>query len=578
MVAARPLTGLTSKNFPSLENPTTLTTNWIGMALTIGVRTYASRADLAALCADQNFLDALRTELGRITNDGERQQARDRGKIKLKKWVTKDQKYSIPWGAKAQGKSFPSHQAAVKWLLYKTQKTFANNQQRESRLAEEVHANEKIREHVFTFLRGPLAAWWRRVPNKEKGDIGGKTGRYSHFYSKLFCNRTIAEGFAYFGVGGAGVFSKTVTVQNLSISEAAAFISDVAMASKNECNIRGRHMGGLDNLRINLTELDKKTRDALDEAFMRLESDRVAGIFENNRHREYLHQKAENLRILEDLRRGDPRIYAHNVKLVFDNYVKLIAESLESDKLLVTVNQSNKQFVDMGTQLRLLAGQCLTPELQLKFLQKASIETYLNRGRTGENAVAGLKARLQPQLDADRNKSPALLKAENPALYKIVKTEGEDRLKRMFHNVDPDHEWTKFMINHDAVVGAGPSGTTSFTLGLVEMACEGEGPRTTQMATYAIAMALFSFWQRKKKLLKYQSAVHTWNEVCAALDHHRGANEVQRTRDQFLQVSDTGKLDDDNGCNLYAYPISFNNRNGLPDYDTGGTTFDALFG
>ena len=547
------------------------------MALTIGLRTYASRADLAALCADQHFLDALRTELERIANEGERQRARERGKTKLRKWVTKDQKYTIPWGAKAQGKVFPSYQAAVKWLLYKTQKTFANTQQRESRLAEEVHANERIREHVFNFLRGPLAAWWGRLPDQQKRIIGRKTGRYSHFYSKLFCNRTIAEGFAYFGVGGAGVFSKTVTVQNLSISEAAAFISDVALASKNECNIKGRPMKGLDNLRINLTELDQKTRDALDTAFNRLESDRVAGIFENNRHREYLHEKAENLRILEGLRRGDPRIYAHNVKLVFDNYVELIAESLESDKLLVTVDESNKQFVDMGTQLSLLAKQCLTPELRLKFLQKASIETYLIRGRTGENAVAGLKARLQPQLDADSNKTPALLKAESEKLYEKVKSVGERDLNRMFHNVDPDHEWTKFMINHDAVVGAGPSGTTSFTLGLVEMACEGEGPGTTQMATYAIAMALFSFWQRKKKLLKYQSAVHTWNEVCAALDHHRGANGVIRTRDQFLQVSDTGKLDDDNGCNLYAYPISFNNRDGRPDYDTGGTTWDALF-
>lgn len=270
--------------------------------------------------------------------------------------------------------------------------------------------------------------------------------------------------------------------------------------------------------------------------------------------------------------------YDQAINTLFEDCVRVIEENVANDKYLATVEPLNVRLVRTGTDFTRLADRCKTTASRLEFLRRPAIDQYLTEGRQGANAVAGLKARLQPQLDFDSNKTPDLLRAENPALYDKVRNLGEGRVRRMEYNVDPDHEWTKFMINHDAVVGAGPSGTTSFTLGLVEKACEGESFGTTQMAAYAVAMALFSFWQRKKRLLKYQSAVHTWNEVCAALDHHRGANEVQRTRDGFLQVSDTGKLDDENGCDLYAYPNSFNNLDGRPDYGAGGTTWADLMG
>lgn len=543
------------------------------MALTIGVRRYSSSADLRALCADPHFLRVLHDALGRIRNDGERQRAEARGRAKLKKWVTKDTKYLIPFGAKGQGKSFPSYETAVTWLLYKTQKTFADNQQLESRLAEEVHGNAKIRRLIFEFLRGPLAAWWRGLNANLRGTIGGKTGRYAHFYSKLFCNRTIKEGFEYFGVGSAGLFSKTVTEANLSISEAAAFISDVALASKKECRIAGRHMGGIDNLRYNLTEVDQKTRHALDAAFNVL-SDAGAGIFAENRYQDLIPAIKDFLSVLERLRRTPQ--YNDAVATLFQQIVGVIRENVENDDYLVTVAPQNLKILNEGRILSREAGACRTAEQQLAFIGKAAVDNYLTSPRQGAETVAELKGNLQQQLAADSNKTPDLLKGQYPELYKKVRQLGENNARRMEYNVDPDHEWTKFMINHDAVVGAGPSGTTSFTLGLVELACVTSTTENQRMAAYSVAMALFSFWQRKKKLLKYQSTVHTWNEVCAALDHHRGAN--YRVRDQFLEVSDTGKLNDDAGCDLYRYPRSFNNVDGRPEYGAAGTTFADLFG
>ena len=95
------------------------------MALIIGLNRYSSNADLRRLCADEHFLRVLRNALQRI-KEGEREQVEARGKAKLKKWVTKDAKYAIPIGAKGQGKSFPSYETAVAWLLYKTEKSFAD--------------------------------------------------------------------------------------------------------------------------------------------------------------------------------------------------------------------------------------------------------------------------------------------------------------------------------------------------------------------------------------------------------------------------------------------------------------------
>lgn len=548
------------------------------MALTIGLRKYGSSADLRVLCADEHFLQVLRTELARIVNEGERQRAESRAKAKLKKWVTNDAKYLIPFGAKGQGKMFPSYQAAVKWLLYKTRKTFADNQRQETELAESIHGNARIRKLLFDFLRGPLATWWGGLEADMKQQIGAKTGRYAHFYSKLFCNRTIREGFDYFGIGGAGFFSKTVTEANLSISEAAAFISDVALQSKKECGIKGKHMPGIDNLRYNLTEVDQKTRQALDAAFVKLSSDTNKGMFAEDRHKDLMRSLKK---FLPESRRleGHPQ-FATAVGMVFEDVKRAIRENAEGDSYLATVEKGNIMLSSDGNRLSQKASSCETVAEQIDFLRKneGAIEIYLTKSRQGARQVAELQATLRPALDADRNKTPESLRAVNGKLYEKVRAAGEDRSKRMEYNVDPDHEWTKFMINHDAVVGAGPSGTTTFTLGLVELACAGGSATTKQMAAYAVAMALFSFWQRKKKLLKYQSTVHTWNEVCAALDHHRGANAAQRSRDRFLQVSDTGKLDDNAGCDLYAYPKSFNNVDGRPEYDAGGISFADLLG
>jgi len=550
------------------------------MTLTIGLKRYSSNSDLRRLCADPSFIRALQIALNNVADGPARQQAEARGKSKLTKWVKKDAKYNIPLGAKGQGKSFPSFETAVKWLLYKSEKTFANNQQTESRLAEEVHGNAKIRKLLFDFFRGPLAGWWKDLPGKVT--IGAKTGRYAHFYSKVLCNRTIKEGFEYFGVGGGGFFSKNVTLANFSISEAAAFIADVAIQSKTTCEIRGRHVPGIDNLRYNLTEVDQKTRQALDEAFNLLSDNQkderdkasVEGVFAANRNQAYVEKLRAGLLDLRALQ--DHPQYANWVAMVFNKFKENILINVAHDRMVVAVTGQNQTVLDSGILLSTQAAACRTTGQQLRFLQTfldgAAANNYLMRPRQGAPIITGLKLQLQPQLDAEPDKTPHTLQQRNPALYDRVRRKGEDDAKRLEYNVDPDHQWTQFMINHNAVVGAGPSGTTSFTLGLVEKVLEGRRDHLT--TEYAVAMALFSFWQRKKKLLKYQSTVHTWNEVCAALDHHHGTD--RRVANGFLQVSDSGE-GDYAGSNIYAYPTSFD-QVGCPVYPESGITFEALWG
>ena len=548
------------------------------MALTIGVRRYSSSADLRALCADRHFLRVLRTALDGIPDPGERERAEARGKAKLKKWVTKDAKYLVPIGAKGQGKSFPSYETAVTWLLYKTRKTFANNQERESRLAEEVHGNAKIRKLLFDFLRGPLAAWWAGLDKEKKATVGKMTGRYSHFYSKLFASRTIREGFEYFGVGGGGFFSKTVTEANLSISEAAAFLADAALAArKGDVDFETRMIKNVDTIRYNLTQVDQKTRQALDEAFRLLSSER-GGMFEENRNETYVNNLERNLRRIREREGG--MHYPRTVAKVFGDIKGTIRGMIDEDEYLATVAPRNIALANRGRQLVKDAGKCNGIEEMKTFLERPDLATYLGEARTGADRVAELKSDLQVQLDADANKTPELLKDRNLALYTKVRRLGEKNSDRSEYNVDPDHEWTSFMINHDAVVGAGPSGTTSITLGFVELACTNGNckPEGHRMAAYVVAMALFSFWQRKKKLLKYQASVHTWNEVCTALDHHRGTDTWKRLRDGFLQVSATGMMNGDAGCNLYEYPSSFNNFDGRPVYNAGVVSFADLLG
>jgi hypothetical protein len=537
------------------------------MALQIGVVRYTSNADLRRLCEDANFLKALGEELGRIGNEGERQRANDRARRKLEKWVLHQEKYQIPWGAKAQGKSFSSYQAAVKWLLYKTQKSFANNQQQETRLAEEIHSNARIKALVLNFLRGPLATWWTtKLSQDQRKKLGSAKGRYSPFYSKVFCNRTISEGFEYFSLRGAGLFSKNVTEKNFSISEAAAFVADVALASKSTCGLKAQLMDGLDNIRLNLTIADQRTREALDATFtVLMPKESIVQAF--------VKKNAIELGKFKNYSQGE--VFA-KIGTQFKGFKDLIGLMVARDSALAKVFPDSASLVDEGLGVLRQANECKDLQKQLNLIQDKKIVEYLTKPRPQDAEVTRLKKELQAELDAVRNKVPGTLKSMNPGLYALVSAEGMKRTPRSNFNVDPDHEWTKFMINKNAVVGAGPSGTTSWALGLVRSACEGSLQRAMALAEYAVAMALFSFWQRKKSLLKYHASVHTWNEVCAALDHHRG--EERRIRDGFLTVADTGKLNDDSGYNLYNYPYSFSDLDGLPVYTAGADTWEGLMG
>jgi len=543
------------------------------MALTIGVRTYASNADLRQLCGDPQFTEALRAELSHIGNDAQRQQALTGAMAKLKKWVTHDAKYGIMYGSRGQDKSFPSREAAVKWLVYKQRKTFADNQRTETRLAEEVNDNAPIRRLLFTFLRQHLEPWWAGQSEDLRRKVGAGKGRYAFFYSKALAVRTIAEGFRYFSPASGGVFSIKVTEKNFSISEFAAFLADVALAVKGPLGIHGRHVGGVDSLRVNPVVLDQKTRQALDELV-----ERVSNVFDVNRN-------ADALRALDAALATRPeqltRPYA--AQILAAQFYRIVdalersAGAIPGD--LVGAFPSGPEQLDREAPLRRLGRAMqrgLSPASIPDLLRQheAAIRQVLTTPRIGAAEALSLINGLADEMAADVNTVPASLRERNARLYELAGTQGKKNYRRMEYNVDVDHQWTQFMISQNAVIGAGPSGTTSFTLALTERAAAGAFAGTRALYEYAVAMALFSFWQRKKKMLRMSASVHTWNEVCAALDHHRGPNATRRSRDGFLQVRATGADVDgeaDSGFHIYEYPAGFDEHDGRPEYDRGAS-------
>lgn len=89
-------------------------------------------------------------------------------------------------------------------------------------------------------------------------------------------------------------------------------------------------------------------------------------------------------------------------------------------------------------------------------------------------------------------------------------------VKRLNYNVAIHHEWTTYMMQKHIPIGAGPSSTTATALGLVDRFF----PYGSHYMHFSVAASLFAFWQRKKKSLRGFAAVHTWNEVAAALDNY----------------------------------------------------------
>jgi len=147
--------------------------------------------------------------------------------------------------------------------------------------------------------------------------------------------------------------------------------------------------------------------------------------------------------------------------------------------------------------------------------------------------------------------------AENLQAAVEATRQGTGNSKRLMFNVDPSHQWTRFMMSHNAAIGAGPSSTTAVTLGLVSavIAATQHAQRFEDKVSFAVAMALFAFWQRKKTLLRGSSAVHTWNEVVTALDLYlpRGSDFLM-PRDEDFAADNLGQ---DIQCTIYEYPDRF---------------------
>jgi hypothetical protein len=82
--------------------------------------------------------------------------------------------------------------------------------------------------------------------------------------------------------------------------------------------------------------------------------------------------------------------------------------------------------------------------------------------------------------------------------------------------------------------------------------------------SYSVAMALFAFWQRKKMILSLASAVHTWNEVVAALEPYQLPGTV------FMPpVAEDFSVDNPAAsagmhCKVYEYPDRFQETDGRP--------------
>jgi hypothetical protein len=485
------------------------------MTLTIGVKRYDGKGERRLL----NLLQDHPTLVADLNARFHTPETRARALAKLELWIQGSTTRLIPHFGKGQNKSFASKDDMLVWLCYKTNKTFVDNAVRETELARQIDACPGIRRMVAALTTQAIPKFYNTLDQTAKAKLRDHKGRYARFYSKSFWyDRSILEGVKYFN-----------NQNNPSLSEMAAFLCDLALACRllhPEVGSRVQYTRGHDELRLNRAEVAKNIADALQQ-LERKQTAALANISRFELRRVGLLEG--NLKRLQQLLQSPVPIPWAELTLPRND--SLLKEFREFEQAQSAVNQGETLYHSREWEQR-----------RRELLREIESGDELRRREATASATA------QQHRDA-------LTTAYEVDVEKTRQGTGDS--KRLLFNVDPSHQWTRFMMSHNAAIGAGPSSTTAVTLGLVSavIAATQHAQHFEDKVSFAVAMALFAFWQRKKTLLRGSSAVHTWNEVVTALDLYlpRGSDFLM-PRDEDFAADNLGQAVQ---CTIYEYPDRF---------------------
>ena len=465
------------------------------MALTVGILRYdGSRGHrLGDLTGTPEFAGVF-TEFFPETNADDRLRALQ----KLDRWVSHSAIGYIPHLRKGQDKSFAGMRQLMTWLRYQTGKQFVANAQKEKQLAEMINDCPGIRQTVARITTHDIQAYWDRLSPEVKIQNSDLEGRYARFYSNIIWrNRRLGDGIAYFR-----------NKRNPSLSEMAAFLADFA-------------------LRHTLTPVPTRTR-------------------------------------------GHELLRYNRVKTQHDVTEALRALATGAANLAATLPQAQQNITELTTLTRLLGDNIPFNE----FMANATLRDLFNRFKTEHRNHNEPDERIYTsddfQMVIEENREPvrreknSLIRSYNAATASLtenardtqrqIATAKATKSNRLNFNVDPEHDWTAFMMARSQMIGAGPSSTTAATLELVRLIIPAD--QNDQKAYYSVAMALFAFWRRKKTLLRGSSAVHTWNEVVTALENYLDEGS------EFIFPMDQAFVPDDPAMQrrVYECPERFTER------------------
>lgn len=481
------------------------------MALTVGIKCYdgSKGKKLSDLLSRPDVQEAM----ARCFSP----EAKANANQKLARWVNHSAESYIPQWRKGQNKSFATANEMALWLRYKSEKVFQPNATREKELAEQINDCQGIRKTVAEVIT-QIDREFNLLGGDVKARIGGTTGRYATFYSKVFFKRNLSEGLTYFR-----------NQRNPSLSEMAAFLGDFGMPAREVTKDQIIMTKGHNELRNNQAVLDAAEAAALEE----LES--------GARGREYPRLQRELDRRVDTpdrrLRELESKIKADAERLRDFLATSPRLEAILQDPEAAREFKAFQQRRGLANDADAFASQAWRAH------QRALIDAYNKRAQN-------------PSAKADSifSDETAALAAQITELREKQLDRARGKYKRINYNVAVDHQWTRFMMEKNASIGAGPSSTTAVTLGLVKHWCP-PGPNIDKMY-FAVAASLFAFWQRKKSLLRGFAAVHTWNEVMTALD-----NYLPRNSGYLAPLDWSASVEMQ--CKVYEYPDSFL-KNGLP--------------
>jgi hypothetical protein len=492
------------------QNQIQLTIKDIVMPLTIGVKRYdGSRGRTLAdlYIGNPRLVERLQQEFPKAEDLA-------RANLKLSTWV------STPWYNaldKKQGKCFAGINDVVIWLKYKTNnRALVQSKEDESRLASAIDQCPGIRRTVGRFTTQVIPLYFNSLDAETRRRLKDTKGRYARFYSKSFYfNRSLSEGVSYFK-----------DQRDPSLSEMAAFLSDLALALKDrdpDMKAFRKMTQGHDELRMNKAEIDLALAILVAENERKLSRGVLA---------DQAKARQQVNKLFEDLQRDIPWDQ-------LDNHQELKELVSQTEiKLRLPSGSTGQAFYESNNWA----------QAKRTFLARNTIESVLNRQFEQIESKAGQRRQAFPE---------------------TLREQATTKVSRSAFNVDPSHEWTRLMMQKNVMIGAGPSSTTAHTLSLVAAAVHRlhpyfmNGTEKNQLS-YSVAMALFAFWQRKKMILSLASAVHTWNEVVAALEPYQtlGTPFMPPVAEDFSV--DNPAVSAGMHCKVYEYPDRFQQTDGRP--------------